>query len=165
MLAEIGDPERAEVWLADALASKRKIMGFGHRVYKQGDSRVPTMESALVALASGLDASKLMELYERLAAGDAGDEGDSSEPGLSDWARLPPDGFRHTYLHADLRDEPNNWLDGARYGAIGSECTYPAAERLRVPRETFGAIEGGPYIAVPGRPQRSLPWKFNGAGL
>ena len=67
MLAEIGDPERAEVWLADALASKRKIMGFGHRVYKQGDSRVPTMESALVTLASGLDASRLMELYYRLA--------------------------------------------------------------------------------------------------
>jgi len=67
MLGEIGDPERAEVWLADALASKRKIMGFGHRVYKQGDSRVPTMESALVALASDLDASQLMELYERLA--------------------------------------------------------------------------------------------------
>lgn len=67
MLVEIGDPERADAWLADALASKRKIMGFGHRVYKQGDSRVPTMQSALEVLASGLDASQLMELHERLA--------------------------------------------------------------------------------------------------
>jgi citrate synthase len=67
MLEEIGDPERADAWLADALASKRKIMGFGHRVYKQGDSRVPTMQSALEVLASGLDASQLMELHERLA--------------------------------------------------------------------------------------------------
>ena len=30
-----------------ALAEKRKIMGFGHRVYKNGDSRVPTMQAAL----------------------------------------------------------------------------------------------------------------------
>jgi 2-methylcitrate synthase/citrate synthase II len=43
MLNEIGTPEKAESWLKDALASKRKIMGFGHRVYKKGDSRVPIM--------------------------------------------------------------------------------------------------------------------------
>lgn len=29
-----------------ALAEKRKIMGFGHRVYRSGDSRVPTMTDA-----------------------------------------------------------------------------------------------------------------------
>jgi citrate synthase len=67
MLEEIGRAERAEAWLAEALASKRKIMGFGHRVYKQGDSRVPTMQSALEVLASGPDTSRLMELHERLA--------------------------------------------------------------------------------------------------
>ncbi len=47
MLKEIGDPQRAEAWLDEALASKRKIMGFGHRVYKHGDSRVPIMQDAL----------------------------------------------------------------------------------------------------------------------
>ncbi len=44
MLAEIGSPDRARAWVLDALASKRKIMGFGHRVYRLGDSRVPTMK-------------------------------------------------------------------------------------------------------------------------
>src|SRR5437764_2040333 len=39
MLLEIGSPERAEDWLRDALANKRKIMGFGHRVYKTEDPR------------------------------------------------------------------------------------------------------------------------------
>ena len=43
MLNEIATPDRAEDWLKDALAKKKKIMGFGHRVYKQGDSRVPIM--------------------------------------------------------------------------------------------------------------------------
>ncbi|HZI20611.1 MAG TPA: citrate synthase [Pyrinomonadaceae bacterium] len=39
MLLEIGEPERAGEWLSDALASKKKIMGFGHRVYKAEDPR------------------------------------------------------------------------------------------------------------------------------
>jgi citrate synthase len=67
MLQEIGDPDRAEEWLAEALASKRKIMGFGHRVYKHGDSRVPTMQRALERLAHRSDASRLIELQQRLS--------------------------------------------------------------------------------------------------
>jgi 2-methylcitrate synthase/citrate synthase II len=43
MLDEIKTPERAEAWLMEKLAAKDKIMGFGHRVYKKGDSRVPIM--------------------------------------------------------------------------------------------------------------------------
>jgi 2-methylcitrate synthase/citrate synthase II len=43
MLDEIKTPDRAEKWMMDALARKAKIMGFGHRVYKKGDSRVPVM--------------------------------------------------------------------------------------------------------------------------
>lgn len=39
MLMEIGSPENAEAWLRDALATKKKIMGFGHREYKVGDGR------------------------------------------------------------------------------------------------------------------------------
>ena len=43
MLEDIKTPDRAEAWLMKHLASKSKIMGFGHRVYKKGDSRVPIM--------------------------------------------------------------------------------------------------------------------------
>lgn len=39
MLREIGEPERAERWVLDALARKQKIMGFGHRVYRTEDPR------------------------------------------------------------------------------------------------------------------------------
>lgn len=39
MLMEIGSPENAEAWVLDALATKKKIMGFGHREYKTGDPR------------------------------------------------------------------------------------------------------------------------------
>jgi len=40
MLIEIGSPAKAEMWVRERLARKEKIMGFGHRVYKHGDSRV-----------------------------------------------------------------------------------------------------------------------------
>lgn len=39
MLQEVGTPENAEAWVIDALATKKKIMGFGHREYKNGDPR------------------------------------------------------------------------------------------------------------------------------
>ncbi len=39
MILEIGEPENAEAWIRDALVKKKKIMGFGHREYKKGDSR------------------------------------------------------------------------------------------------------------------------------
>lgn len=39
MLLEIGTPDNAESWVREALAEKKKIMGFGHREYKNHDSR------------------------------------------------------------------------------------------------------------------------------
>ena len=43
MMKKIKKPENALKWIKNALAKKQVIMGFGHRVYKSGDSRVPTM--------------------------------------------------------------------------------------------------------------------------
>lgn len=39
MLKNIGSEEKAAEWVKEALARKEKIMGFGHRVYKNGDPR------------------------------------------------------------------------------------------------------------------------------
>ena len=39
MLLEIGEVANAEAWIKDALANKKKIMGFGHRVYRTEDPR------------------------------------------------------------------------------------------------------------------------------
>ena len=63
---EIGTADRAEEWLETALAEKRKIMGFGHRVYKKGDSRVPTMKAALETLIAEYDRPEMLELYVAL---------------------------------------------------------------------------------------------------
>ncbi|MBT1002200.1 bifunctional 2-methylcitrate synthase/citrate synthase [Paenarthrobacter sp. DKR-5] len=57
---------RAKSWLDDALANKRKIMGFGHRVYKHGDSRVPTMKASLDKMIEHYGRQDLAELYASL---------------------------------------------------------------------------------------------------
>jgi citrate synthase/2-methylcitrate synthase len=63
---EIGGADKAEAWLEQALAEKRKIMGFGHRVYKKGDSRVPTMKAALDRLVAHYDRPDMAALYDAL---------------------------------------------------------------------------------------------------
>ncbi|WP_175984996.1 bifunctional 2-methylcitrate synthase/citrate synthase [Microbacterium tenebrionis] len=63
---EIGTASEVSAWLDTALAEKRKIMGFGHRVYKRGDSRVPTMKAALDTLVEHYDRPDVAELYETL---------------------------------------------------------------------------------------------------
>jgi citrate synthase len=64
MLLEIGEAERAQAWLDGALAAKRKIMGFGHRVYKRGDPRVPIMHAVLGTLADIQQDWKWLEIQE-----------------------------------------------------------------------------------------------------
>lgn len=63
---EIGTADAAAGWLDAALAEKRKIMGFGHRVYKNGDSRVPTMRDSLERMVEHYDRPDLLELYVAL---------------------------------------------------------------------------------------------------
>jgi len=51
MMKEIGRPEKAKAWIENALAKKKVVMGFGHRVYRTGDSRVPTMKHYMFKVA------------------------------------------------------------------------------------------------------------------
>jgi 2-methylcitrate synthase/citrate synthase II len=67
MLLEIESPEKAQDWIDDALANKKTVMGFGHRVYKSGDSRVPTMHQALLDMAKIKDGAKWVEIGDIVA--------------------------------------------------------------------------------------------------
>ena len=67
-LVEIGDPKIAREWMLAALREKRKIMGFGHRVYKSGDSRVPTMKKYAQKMAAFTGRKKWLEIADILEA-------------------------------------------------------------------------------------------------
>lgn len=67
LFAAVIDPSQVDDWLSSTLESGRKVMGFGHRVYKHGDSRVPTMRAALERLANrGEKGRQLMAIYTHL---------------------------------------------------------------------------------------------------
>ena len=68
MLDEIKTPDRAEKWMMDALARKAKIMGFGHRVYKEGDSRVPIMREIGRDLGKRVGKEQWVPICENLEA-------------------------------------------------------------------------------------------------
>lgn len=72
--------KRAKEWMDQALADKKKVMGFGHRVYKHGDSRVPTMQDALFHMLEHYDRPEILGLYNGLAK--SMDEAKSIKPNL-----------------------------------------------------------------------------------
>lgn len=66
MLKEVGDVSVAEQWMLDALKQKKKIMGFGHRVYRKGDSRVPSMKKYMERMADFTGQRKWLDIANKL---------------------------------------------------------------------------------------------------
>ena len=66
MLLDIEDPARAEEWLRDALAKKKKIMGFGHRVYKTEDPRSVWLRKFSKEMGEAKGETRWNEILERL---------------------------------------------------------------------------------------------------
>ncbi len=63
MLVEIGSADRAEAWVRKELAAGRRIMGFGHRVYKVRDPRAEVLRKVADAMsAAHLEDRKLFDL-------------------------------------------------------------------------------------------------------
>jgi 2-methylcitrate synthase len=68
MLLEVSEPSRAKEWMLTALREHRLVMGFGHRVYKNGDSRVPTMKKYERQVAEFTGQTKWLEISDILEA-------------------------------------------------------------------------------------------------
>ncbi|MEM1422836.1 MAG: citrate/2-methylcitrate synthase [Planctomycetota bacterium] len=62
------DPQAIDAWMQRAFTEKRKLMGFGHRVYKNGDHRAGILHDLGKAIAreKGEDAAKLFVLGEEV---------------------------------------------------------------------------------------------------
>ena len=64
MMNKIKKPENALKWINKALDKKEVVMGFGHRVYKKGDSRVPTMEKYFRKVSKITRDKKFIKIYD-----------------------------------------------------------------------------------------------------
>ncbi|MFV0530005.1 MAG: bifunctional 2-methylcitrate synthase/citrate synthase [Flavobacteriales bacterium] len=66
ILQEVGDEKHAENWMLKKIANKEKVMGFGHRVYRKGDSRVPAMKKAMHQVAEEVGEDKWKKIADIL---------------------------------------------------------------------------------------------------
>ena len=64
MMSKINSPENAKKWINRALDNKEVVMGFGHRVYKSGDSRVPTMKKYFMKVSKIKKDKKFYKIYD-----------------------------------------------------------------------------------------------------
>ncbi len=66
MLDEIGTPDKAEEYVLNALSEKRRIMGFGHRVYKTYDPRARILKEYAEYLSNKYNDRRYIEIGERI---------------------------------------------------------------------------------------------------
>jgi citrate synthase len=78
MIEEIGSVENVRPWLEGALANKKKIMGFGHRVYRVKDPRATVLQELAEHVFAETTRPREYEIaieLERAAAGTLGPRG------------------------------------------------------------------------------------------
>ncbi len=131
-MLEIGEPELAEEWMRGKLSRKEKVMGFGHRVYKNGDSRVPTMKKAFLDVAAHTGGEKWVRMYDILETtmGDA----TGIEPNL-DFPTGGPAyylmGFDIEVFTPDLRHESDHGgVDRAHHRTVPVQCADSSTQRV-----------------------------------
>jgi len=66
MLLEIGDLDKVEPWLDEALAAKKKIMGIGHAVYKTEDPRATWLRKFSKQMADKKGETKWYEMSQQI---------------------------------------------------------------------------------------------------
>lgn len=68
MLLDVGGPENAEAWVRERLARKERIMGFGHRVVRKGDTRARIMHELGTRLAEQRGDTRWLRTAETIQA-------------------------------------------------------------------------------------------------
>ena len=66
MLLEIKDPSKVDSFLHQAFDQKKKIMGFGHRVYKLQDPRSPLLKAMAAEVCKKTNNFNLIEMSEKI---------------------------------------------------------------------------------------------------
>ena len=68
VIKDVGSVDNAEARVMKAIETKEKLMGFGHRVYKKGDSRVPTLKELGSEYAEAKGDTTLRDIAEKMEA-------------------------------------------------------------------------------------------------
>ncbi len=115
VLKEVGTAQRAEAWIRDALANKRRIMGFGHRVYKTGDPRAAYLRT-LVRRTGGRNRQPGHGGHGRYDRDDCPQrEKAAAESGLAQCPAVSLHGVGRRSVYAAVRAKPRHGLGRARH--------------------------------------------------
>jgi 2-methylcitrate synthase/citrate synthase II len=66
MLLEVESPEAAEAWVLGRLSRRERIMGFGHRVVRKGDSRAGILRDLAASLAVKRGDTRLLQIADTI---------------------------------------------------------------------------------------------------
>ncbi len=130
VLQEVGSPERAETWIRTALAQKRKIMGFGHRVYKVEDPRATLLKSYCDDLAQRVNQLGMEQMADTLEQIIRAEKKLPAACRLAQRAVVSLPAPAGAALHNALCCRARRWLGGARDGATRRQSDHPAPRQF-----------------------------------
>jgi citrate synthase len=148
MLGEIGSAEKARAWAEDAVANKKKIMGFGHRVYKVKDPRATVLQELAEHVFAETSRPKFYELaveLERVAAGILGPKGiypnvDYYSGIVYNSLGIPRDLFTPVFAIARVAGWLAHWLEQLKNN------------RIFRPEQVYVGKHDVPYVPLEKRP-------------
>ena len=148
MLDEIGSIDKVRAWAEDAVANKKKIMGFGHRVYKVKDPRAAVLQELAENVFVETQRPKMYDLaveLERVLAGILGPKGiypnvDFYSGIVYDSLGIPRDLFTPIFAIARVAGWLSHWLEQLKNN------------RIYRPEQVYVGKHDVPYVALEKRP-------------
>ncbi len=144
VLEEVGSPENAEGWIRNALEQKRRIMGFGHRVYKTGDPRAVILKEFCGELAEktrNQDLEEMADVIERIVR-----EEKHLPPNL-DW----PSARLYHYLGLDVELYTPLFVASRVTGWAAHAIEQAANNRLIRPRSRYIGPTNQKFVPISAR--------------
>ncbi len=150
MLDEIGTLENVRPWLENAVATKKKVMGFGHRVYKVKDPRATVLQELAEHVFAETSRPPQYEMaveLERLAAGQPTLGGKNVYPNVDYYSGIvyqslgiPRDLFTPIFAIARVAGWLSHWLEQLQNN------------RIFRPEQVYVGKRDVPYVPLEKRP-------------
>jgi citrate synthase len=148
MLDEIGSIDKARAWAEDAVTNKKKIMGFGHRVYKVKDPRASVLQELAENVFAETQRPKMYDLaveLERVLAGILGPKGiypnvDFYSGIVYNALGIPRDLFTPIFAIARVAGWLSHWLEQLK------------SNRIYRPEQIYVGKHDVPYVPLEKRP-------------
>jgi citrate synthase len=148
MLEEIGALANVRTWVEDAVAKKKKIMGFGHRVYKVKDPRATVLQELAEHVFAETGRPAIYDVaveMERIMAGLLGPKGiypnvDFYSGIVYQALNIPRDLFTPIFAMARVAGWLAHWLEQLQNN------------RIFRPEQIYVGKKDAPYVPLEKRP-------------